>query len=158
MERSGGGALMDLGCHGIAFCYWFLGRQEIQTVYCQMGTHVHGDKTRGDDDTLCILEFANGAVGMVENSWGRRGGMDDRIEVYGSGGVTYANLTWGTLCRHTAKKATGTRWKRRPARRDGVTQYSRSYGTTGIRRRWRISRAAFAEKKSRRRPAKMVWW
>lgn len=70
VERSGGGALMDLGCHGIAFCYWFLGWPEIQTVYCQMGTYVHGDKTRGDDDTLCILEFANGAVGMVENSWG----------------------------------------------------------------------------------------
>ena len=26
VNRSGGGALMDLGCHGIAFCYWFLGR------------------------------------------------------------------------------------------------------------------------------------
>ena len=25
VNRSGGGALMDLGCHGIAFCYWFLG-------------------------------------------------------------------------------------------------------------------------------------
>src|ERR1051325_11281097 len=34
VNRSGGGALMDLGCHGIAFCYWFLGRPEIQTVYC----------------------------------------------------------------------------------------------------------------------------
>ena len=26
VERSGGGVLMDMGCHGIAFCYWFLGR------------------------------------------------------------------------------------------------------------------------------------
>ena len=25
VNRSGGGAFMDLGCHGIAFCYWFLG-------------------------------------------------------------------------------------------------------------------------------------
>src|SRR3989442_12115881 len=30
-NRSGGGALMDLGCHGIAFCYWFLGRSPIKT-------------------------------------------------------------------------------------------------------------------------------
>ena len=26
VERSGGGAFMDLGCHGLAFCFWFLGR------------------------------------------------------------------------------------------------------------------------------------
>ena len=95
VSRSGGGALMDLGCHGIAFCYWFLGRPAIQSVYCQMGTYVHSDKTEGDDECHCILEFANGAVGIVENSWARRGGMDDRIEVYGENGVTYANLHMG---------------------------------------------------------------
>jgi predicted dehydrogenase len=86
---------MDLGCHGIAFCCWFLGRSAIKSVYCQMGTYVHGDKTRGEDNSLCILEFANGAVGLVENSWARRGGMDDRIEVYGDAGLTYANLLMG---------------------------------------------------------------
>ncbi|MHB8735355.1 MAG: Gfo/Idh/MocA family protein [Terriglobales bacterium] len=95
MERSGGGAFMDLGCHGIAFCHWFLGRPAIRSVYCQMGTYVHQDKTRGEDDVLCILEFANGARALIENSWAKRGGMDDRIEVYGEGGVTYANLHMG---------------------------------------------------------------
>ncbi len=95
VQRSGGGAFMDLGCHGIAFCYWFLGRPAIQSVYCQMGTYVHGSRTRAEDDSLCIIEFANGARGLVENSWARRGGMDDRVEVYGEGGVTYANLNMG---------------------------------------------------------------
>jgi predicted dehydrogenase len=95
IEHSGGGTLMDLGCHGIAFCYWFLGRPEIKSVYCHMGTYVHGDKTKAEDDSLCILEFANGAVGVVEDSWARRGGMDDRIEVYGEAGVTYGNLHMG---------------------------------------------------------------
>ena len=95
VNRSGGGALMDLGCHGIAFCYWFLGRSPIKSVYCQMSTHVHGEKTKAEDDSLCILEFANGAVGLVENSWARRGGMDDRIEVFGEAGCSYANLHMG---------------------------------------------------------------
>jgi myo-inositol 2-dehydrogenase/D-chiro-inositol 1-dehydrogenase len=95
VERSGGGVLMDMGCHGIAFCYWFLGRSPIRTVYAQLGTYVHRDKTKGDDDALCILEFENGAVGLIETSWARRGGMDDRTEVYGEGGVTYANLMMG---------------------------------------------------------------
>jgi predicted dehydrogenase len=95
VERSGGGALMDLGCHGIAFCYWFLNRKPIQSVYCQMATQVHGDKTRGEDNAICILEFEGGAVGIVENSWARRGGMDDAIEVYGDGGLTFADLLMG---------------------------------------------------------------
>jgi len=95
VERSGGGVFMDMGCHGIAFCYWFLGRPAVKSVQCQMGTYVHSHKTRGEDNSICILEFADGAVGLVENSWARRGGMDDRIEVYGEGGVTYANLHMG---------------------------------------------------------------
>ncbi len=95
VERSGGGVFMDMGCHGIAFCCWFLGRPAIKSVTCQMGTYVHGGKTRGEDNSICILEFEGGATGLVENSWARPGGMDDRVEVYGSGGVTYANLHMG---------------------------------------------------------------
>ena len=44
VNRSGGGALMDLGCHGIAFCWWFLGRPAMTSIYCQMGTYVHSKK------------------------------------------------------------------------------------------------------------------
>ena len=95
VRRSGGGVLMDMGCHGIAFCYWFYGRKPIRSVYAHLATHVHGAKTKGEDDALCILEFEGGAVGLVETSWARRGGMDDRVEVYGEGGVTYANLHMG---------------------------------------------------------------
>ncbi len=95
VDLSGGGVFVDMGCHGIAFCYWFLDRSPIKSVTCQMGTYVHGDITKGEDNSICILEFENGAVGLVEDSWARRGGMDDRIEVYGEGGVTYANLHMG---------------------------------------------------------------
>ncbi len=95
VDRAGGGALMDLGCHGIAFCYWFLGRPAIKSVYAQLATHVHGDKTKADDDAICLIEFENGATGMLEDSWCRRGGMTDRTEVYGDAGVTYADLHMG---------------------------------------------------------------
>ncbi len=95
VQRSGGGVFMDMGCHGIAFAYWFLGRPPIKTVQCQMGTYVHGDKTRGEDNCICVLEFEGGAVGLIENSSAHRGGMDDCIEVYGEGGVTFADLHMG---------------------------------------------------------------
>jgi predicted dehydrogenase len=95
VDLAGGGVFMDMGCHGIAFCYWFLNRSPIRSVYCQMGTYVHRDRTRGEDNSLAILEFENGAVGLVENSWARRGGMDDCAEIHGEGGVTYADLHMG---------------------------------------------------------------
>lgn len=95
VAKSGGGAVMDLGCHGIAFCWWFLGKQKIKSVYSQMSTQVHGDKTRGEDEAVTILEFDNGAIGMVESSWNRPGGMDDSIEVFGDKGQTYADMLMG---------------------------------------------------------------
>ena len=95
VNHSGGGVFMDMGCHGIAFCYWFYNRTPIKSVTCHMATHVHGDKTEGEDDSIAILEFESGAVGLVEDSWARRGGMEDRVEVYGEGGVTYADLHMG---------------------------------------------------------------
>ena len=95
VEQSGGGAVMDLGCHGIAFCWWFLGKPKIKSVYSQMATQVHGDRTRGEDEAVTIIEFETGAIGMVESSWNRPGGMDDSIEVFGDKGQTYADLLMG---------------------------------------------------------------
>jgi len=95
VERSGGGVFMDMGCHGIAFCWWFLGRPKIKSVYCQMGTHAHADRTKAEDNSICILEFESGAVALIEDSWAKPGGMDDCTEIYGTRGVTYADLHMG---------------------------------------------------------------
>ena len=100
----GGGVFMDLGCHGIAFCYWFLDRSPIKSIYCQMGTYVHAAKTLAEDDSLCIMEFANGAVAMIENSWARRGGMDDRIEVFGGRGRNLRQPAHGQRAAHLQRK------------------------------------------------------
>ena len=95
VNQSGGGALMDLGCHGIAFCWWFLGKPEVKSVYAQLSTQTNAHRTQGDDEAITIIEFANGAIGMVENSWNRPGGMDDSIEVFGDKGQTYADMLMG---------------------------------------------------------------
>jgi myo-inositol 2-dehydrogenase / D-chiro-inositol 1-dehydrogenase len=95
VEQSGGGALMDLGCHGIAFCWWFLGRQKVKSVYANLSTQHNSRRTKGDDEAITIIEFADGAIGMVESSWNRPGGMDDSIEVFGDKGQTYADMLMG---------------------------------------------------------------
>jgi myo-inositol 2-dehydrogenase / D-chiro-inositol 1-dehydrogenase len=95
VTQSGGGVTMDMGCHAIAFFRWLLDRQRITSVFAQMGTHVHTDKTKGDDNALLILEFENGVAALAEESWTKPGGMDDRAEVHGSKGVAYADLLHG---------------------------------------------------------------
>jgi myo-inositol 2-dehydrogenase / D-chiro-inositol 1-dehydrogenase len=105
VTRSGGGVTMDMGCHAIEFFRWLLGgphaggrrRAAITSVYAQMGTHVHTDKTRGDDNAVLVFETdaGGGAVCVAEESWTKLGGMDDRAEVYGSKGVALADLLHG---------------------------------------------------------------
>jgi predicted dehydrogenase len=95
VNRSGGGVSMDMGCHAIQFFRWMMGRQRVKSVYAQMSTLVHADKTRGDDNSVIILEFENGTVAVAEESWSKLGGMDDRAEVHGSAGVAYADLLHG---------------------------------------------------------------
>jgi predicted dehydrogenase len=95
VERSGGGVVMDMGCHGIEFFRWMLNRPKVKSVYAHMTTNVHGDKTRGEDNAILILEFEGGVTAMAEESWTKMGGMDDRAEVHGSQGVAYADLLHG---------------------------------------------------------------
>jgi len=95
VTSAGGGVTMDMGCHAIEFFRWMLGRPKIKSVYAQMGTHVHADKTQGDDNAILIFEFENGVVAVAEESWTKLGGMDDRAEVHGSKSVAYADLLHG---------------------------------------------------------------
>jgi len=95
VDRSGGGVTMDMGCHAVEFFRWMLGRPPIKSVYAQMSTSVHGEKTRGEDNAILILEFEGGATAIAEESWTKPGGMDDRAEVYGTQGVAYADLLHG---------------------------------------------------------------
>ena len=72
------------------------GRPKILNVYAHMqGGLIHEKRTRAEVNSLCIVEFEGGAIGVAENSWAKHGGMDDRVEVYGDGGVVYADLFLG---------------------------------------------------------------
>ena len=95
VNRSGGGVAMDMGCHAIQFFRWMMDKQPVKSVYAQLNTLVHNDKTRGDDNAIIILEFESGTVAIAEESWTKLGGMDDRAEVHGSEGVAYADLLHG---------------------------------------------------------------
>ena len=97
INQSGGGAIMDMGCHGIAWFRWILGgrpRAVSVQAHLQNGL-IHGRRTKAEENSLVTVEFESGAIGVAENSWAKHGGMDDRIEIYGTGGVVYADLFMG---------------------------------------------------------------
>jgi predicted dehydrogenase len=96
VERSGGGVLLDMGCHSIEFARWVFGKPNVKSVSATMGTYVHKGKTPGEDHSICVVEYEGGKVGVAENSWARQGGVDDRCEIYGSGGFTRADLLRGS--------------------------------------------------------------
>ena len=95
VRRSGGGVAMDMGCHAVEFFRWLLKKQKIASVYAQMNTNVHAEKTDGDDNALIVLEFEAGCIALADSSWSKLGGMDDRAEIQGTKGVAYANLLQG---------------------------------------------------------------
>lgn len=107
VERSGGGVTMDMGCHAFQFFRWLNNNNPVKSVYAHMGTTVHQDKTRGDDNSIIILEFENGVTAVAEESWTKPGGMDDRAEIHGSEGVAYADVLQGNSIQTYSKKGIG---------------------------------------------------
>lgn len=99
VERSGGGVTLDMGCHAFQFFRWIYEDLPAVAVTAQMGTYVHQDRTKGDDDSIIIVEFEGGPRGMAEESWAKPGGMDDAAEFYGSKGVIFADLLYGNSMR-----------------------------------------------------------
>jgi len=95
IKLSGGGVLMDMGCHGIAWFRWMMNNAKATSVYASMDTVLHKNRTKAEDNSVVIIEFENGVTGVVENSWAKHGGMDDKSEVHGTGGVIYADLFMG---------------------------------------------------------------
>jgi len=93
-EFAGGGVMMDMGCHALAWFRWILGgNPKVKSVYASMATVMHD--TQCEDNAVTMVEFENGVLAVAEDSWAKHGGMDDRIEVYGDKGVSYADLFRG---------------------------------------------------------------
>ena len=109
LNRSGGGALMDMGCHGLEWFRWMLGgrpRALSVTAHMQTGL-IHQGRTRCEELSVCIVEFEGGAIGVAENSWAKLGGMEDRVEVAGTGGVIFADLFMGSSALTYSEKGYG---------------------------------------------------
>jgi len=95
VKRSGGGAIMDMGCHGIEWARWMYDKPKVKSVvaHCQ---HVYHARTTGEDNSVILVEFEGGGIAVIEDSWVKHGGMDDRVEIFGTEGAIYCDLLHGS--------------------------------------------------------------
>jgi predicted dehydrogenase len=89
-ELSGGGALVDMGCHCIEIGRSFVGKdvRPLEAV-CWAATQVH--PIEAEDSVVGLVRYASGAVTQFEAAWTFRGGMDLRDEVSGTEGSIWIN-------------------------------------------------------------------
>ena len=89
-QKSGGGAIIDLGCHCVELCRNYIGKNiKPVEVMCWADTRVH--PIDAEDNAVGMVKFENGAIGQFEVSWTFRGGMDLRDEVMGTEGTIWIN-------------------------------------------------------------------
>ena len=87
---SGGGAIVDMGCHCIEIARNFIGKQNRPLeVTCWADTQVH--PIDAEDHAVGLVRYDNGAIGQFEVSWTFRGGMDLRDEIAGTEGTVWLN-------------------------------------------------------------------
>ena len=85
-KQSGGGALVDMGCHCIEIGRNFIGKDiKPLEVVCWAETQVK--PIEAEDHAIALVRYESGAISQIEVSWNFRGGMDLRDEVSGTEGT-----------------------------------------------------------------------
>ena len=90
-----GGIFLDMTIHDFDMARFLL-QDEVEEVYATGGALIDEEIGRlGDLDTaVVVLRFRSGALGVIDNSRKSAYGYDQRVEVFGSGGmVRVANRT-----------------------------------------------------------------
>lgn len=103
-----GGLPWDFTIHDLDLARYMMG-SNITEVYAKGGTLIDPTlKEIGDVDTIAlVLEFENGAFGLIDNSRQAVYGYDNRVEVFGSKGMLKAeNVSGSTVELYTKENET----------------------------------------------------
>jgi UDP-N-acetyl-2-amino-2-deoxyglucuronate dehydrogenase len=111
----GGGALINQAIHTIDLMQWMMGGAKRLCGLVRTSTHT----IESEDLGVAVVEFANGAVGVIEGSTAIQPGFKERIEIHGQKGSVV--LEGGNI---TAWKVEGCN------EADYVDEQKISYGST----------------------------
>ncbi|MFC2076384.1 Gfo/Idh/MocA family protein [candidate division KSB1 bacterium] len=98
-EYCGGGAMIHLGIHPIGYVLHFVAEAPEKVVGVVSGgneANLLHPQFEGEDWAVGILDFPSGVKALVEGNYITQGGMDDRLEIYGTEGVIRVDLTQGS--------------------------------------------------------------
>jgi predicted dehydrogenase len=84
--QSGGGAIIDLGCHCIEVGRNFIGK-DVRPVEVMCWADTLVKPIAAEDNAIALIKYESGAISQFEVSWTFRGGMDLRDEVAGTEGT-----------------------------------------------------------------------
>lgn len=87
-KLAGGGALFDLGCHTTDIMRWLMGKPKSIIAKVQNFSGAYPI----DDNTVAVVEFESGALGILDTAWVHRAGPNP-YEIYGTEG--YLGLNTG---------------------------------------------------------------
>ena len=91
LSTSGGGTLLDNGCHMFDLARYFGGN--VAEVYARSATLKFDIEV--EDTALVSLAFESGALGSVENAWTATG-WEEGFWIYGTRGALEYTNRWGT--------------------------------------------------------------
>ncbi len=103
-KTCGGGSLIHLAIHPIGWALHLLadgGKNPVVEVIGKTngqdgsGNYVHKDNS-GEDWSVGIMKFESGVHAFVEGNYITVGGMDDKVEIYGTEGRISIDLTFGS--------------------------------------------------------------
>jgi UDP-N-acetyl-2-amino-2-deoxyglucuronate dehydrogenase len=80
----GGGCLMNQGVHYIDLIQWIMGG--VKSVQAQVRTAMHNIEV--EDCAMAMVEYNNGAMGVIQGSTAFYPGISERLEVHGTKGTT----------------------------------------------------------------------
>src|SRR2546427_6503530 len=83
LALDGGGALINQGVHTVDLLLWLLG--DVVRVQARTGTLLH--KIEAEDSAAAILEFGNGALGILHATTAAYPGYPRRVEISGTAGT-----------------------------------------------------------------------
>jgi predicted dehydrogenase len=107
-DLSGGGALLDMGCHTIEAARYFIGKENpVVEVIAWTDRLYHHDRTDAEDNAVLLMRFEGGQMAQAELSWTARGGLDLRNEIYGADGAIFTDVTRETPIRVFSKPGVG---------------------------------------------------
>lgn len=89
-SSSGGGVLLDMGCHTIELTRRLIGKRP-EAVCAWTGSFAH--RIDVEDNSVVLIRYEGGELAQCENSWSAKGGLDVRFEVYGTEGAVFVDLT-----------------------------------------------------------------